>query len=220
MYCYSTSYSEQNPHLCRRLEISTTCPSALEPDRYNEAMLRCKLKEVASRPVTTQFSQQNGNTQGPRKQPKPQSGAPRSPLQPSQHNSFPVHDPQPQAEAFPPPQSQPLPHPFPPAQDYYEPHTFPPTQEEQEEAHAFPPTVPQAFPPSQDYYEPHGFSPTLDKADFPPTPNKAHAFPPPHVDPQLYPSQAKPQAFVPQNHNVPAFASSQTQAGTNFPQHG
>ncbi|PHU24338.1 Cell number regulator 1, partial [Capsicum chinense] len=191
-----------------------------ESQENQDSVQQQQYVQVASRPVTTQFSQQNGNTQGPRKQPKPQSGAPRSPLQPSQHNSFPVHDPQPQAEAFPPPQSQPLPHPFPPAQDYYEPHTFPPTQEEQEEAHAFPPTVPQAFPPSQDYYEPHGFPPTLEKADFPPTPNKAHAFPPPHVDPQLYPSQAKPQAFVPQNHNVPAFASSQTQAGTNFPQHG
>ncbi|MCD7458221.1 hypothetical protein HAX54_037569 [Datura stramonium] len=170
-----------------------------------------------SRPVTTQFSQQNGKTQRPRKQPKPQSGTLRSPpLKPSQHNSFPVHDLQPQAEAFPPPQSQPLPHPFPPAQDYYEPHTFPPTQE----AHTFRPTVAQSFPPAQDCYEPHGFPPTVEeREDFPPTPTKAHAFPPPQVDPRLYPPQAKPQAFVPQNHNVPAFASSQPQASTKFPQH-
>ncbi|XP_004236417.1 uncharacterized protein [Solanum lycopersicum] len=144
--------------------------------------------------VTTQVSQQNGKTQRPRKQPKPKSGTLRSPIHPSQHNSFPIHDPQPQAEAFSTPQSQPQPHPFPPAQDYNEPHTFPPMQEE-------------AFPPAQDSYEPHSF---------PPTPNKVHAFPPPQVDPQLY---SRPHAFVPQNHNVPVFASSQPQAGTNFPQH-
>ncbi|KAK4361976.1 hypothetical protein RND71_017217 [Anisodus tanguticus] len=171
------------------------------------------------RPMTTQFSQQNGKTQRPRKQPQPQpqAGTLTSPLQPSQHNSFPVHNPQPQSEAFPPSQSQPLPHPFPPAQDYYEPQTFPPTQEE---AHAFPAAVPQAFPPAQDCYEPHSFPPTQEEnEDFPPTPFKAHAFLSPQVDPQLHP-QAKPQAFVPQNHNVPAFAISQPQAGTNFQQHG
>nr|XP_009764794.1 PREDICTED: extensin [Nicotiana sylvestris] len=177
-------------------------------------------KQPTSRPVTTRFSQQNGKTQRPRKQPQPQSATLRSQLQPSQHNSFPVHDPQPQAEAFPPPQSQPLPHAFPPAQDYYEPHVFPPTQEE---AQAFPPTpvhafpqphaqsVPQAFPPAQDCYEPHEFLPNQEeKEDFPPTPIKAHAFSPPQFDPQFFPPQAEPQSFVPQNHNV--------QAGTNFPQ--
>ncbi|XP_059302883.1 extensin-like [Lycium ferocissimum] len=163
-----------------------------------------------SRPVNTQ---QNRKTQRPKKQPQPQSGTLRSPLQPSQHNSFPVHDPQPQPEAFPPSLSQPLPHPFPPAQDYYEPLTFPPTQEE---AHAFPETVPQDFPPAQDCYEPHGFPPTQEEEeDFPPTPTKAYAFPPPQTDPQFFPPQAKPQAFVPQIHNVPAFASSQPQADSH-----
>ncbi|WMV22208.1 hypothetical protein MTR67_015593 [Solanum verrucosum] len=180
---------------------------ASESQENQDSVLQQQYVQAApqqmSRPVTTQVSQQNGKNQRPRKQPKP-----KSPLHPSQHNSFPIHDPQPQAEAFPPPQSKPLPHPFPPAQDYYEPDTFPPTQEEEE--HAFPPTVPQAFPPAQDSYEPQGF---------PPTPNKAHAFPPPQVDPQLYSPQARPHAFVPQNHNVPVFTNSQPQAGTNFPQY-
>lgn len=207
-------YPEESQHEPSQ-ELTMQSESQENQDSVQQQQYVLAEPQPMSRPVTTKFSQQNGKNQRPRKQPRPQSAAP---LQPSQHNSFPIHDPQPQAEAFPPPQSQPMPYPFRPAQDYYEPHIFPPTQEE--EGHALPPTVPQAFPYAQDSCEPHSFPPTLEgREEFPPIPNNAHAFPPPQVDPQLYSPQARPQAFVPQNHNLPVFASSQPQAGTNFPQH-